>query len=545
MRGLMMDRPLSISSVMAYAARYHGGVEIVSRSVEGPIHRYTYRDSYARMQKLAHALAALGARPGDRIATLAWNTYRHVELYYSISGIGSICHTVNPRLFRDQIVHIINHAQDRILFVDLTFVPLVEEIAGELDSVEQIVVMTDRAHMPETTLGDVLCYEELIADRPDSFDWPEFDENTAAGLCYTSGTTGEPKGALYSHRSTVLHALSLLAACDGRWVSARDSCLVVVPMFHVCAWGLPYACPIVGTKMVLPGAGYDPESLYELMDREAVTTSAGVPTVWLALLDYLRGVGKRLDHLERVTCGGAAPPEALMRAFEEDHGVEFIQGWGMTETSPVGAICLLRPEMDDHPVEARYAVKMKPGRAPFGYEMKIVDGDGKELPQDGQATGELLVRGYWVIGGYYENDAANAAAFDAEGWFRTGDVASIDLDGYMQITDRVKDLIKSGGEWISSIDLENVVMGHPEVAEAAAIARPHPKWGERPLLIVVPRDGAATGKEDIIAFLDGKVAKWWLPDDVVFVDELPHTATGKVSKATLRERLKDYKLPSA
>ncbi len=545
MRGLMMDRPLSISSVIAYAARYHGDVEIVSRSVEGPIHRYTYRDSYTRMQKLAHALAALGTRPGDRIATLAWNTYRHVELYYAISGIGSVCHTVNPRLFRDHIVHIVNHARDRILFVDLTFVPLVEEVAGELDSVEQIVVMTDRAHMPETTLGDVLCYEELIADRPDSFDWPEFDENTAAGLCYTSGTTGEPKGALYSHRSTVLHALSLLAACDGRWVSARDSCLVVVPMFHVCAWGLPYACPIVGTKMVLPGAGYDPQSLYELMDREAVTTSAGVPTVWLALLDYLRGAGKRLDHLERVTCGGAAPPEALMRAFEEDHGVEFIQGWGMTETSPVGAVCLLRPGMDDHPVEARYAVKMKPGRAPFGYEMKIVDGDGKELPQDGQATGELLVRGYWVMGGYYENETANAAAFDAEGWFRTGDVASIDPDGYMQITDRVKDLIKSGGEWISSIDLENVVMGHPEVAEAAAIARPHPKWGERPLLIVVARNGAATGKDDIIAFLDDKVAKWWLPDDVVFVDELPHTATGKVSKATLRERFKDHRLPSA
>ena len=545
MRGLMMDRPLSISSVMAYAARYHGSVEIVSRSVEGPIHRYTYRDSYARMQKLAHALAALGARPGDRIATLAWNTYRHVELYYAISGIGSVCHTVNPRLFRDQIVHIVNHARDRILFVDLTFVPLVEEVAGELDSVEQIVVMTDRAHMPETTLGDVLSYEELIADRPDSFDWPEFDENTAAGLCYTSGTTGEPKGALYSHRSTVLHALSLLAACDGRWVSARDSCLVVVPMFHVCAWGLPYACPIVGAKMVLPGAGYDPEALYELMDQEAVTASAGVPTVWLALLDYLRGAGKRLDHLERVTCGGAAPPEALMRAFEEDHGVEFIQGWGMTETSPVGAVCLLRPEMDDHPVEARYAVKMKPGRAPFGYDMKIVDSDGKELPQDGQATGELLVRGYWVMGGYYENETANAAAFDAEGWFRTGDVASIDPDGYMQITDRVKDLIKSGGEWISSIDLENVVMGHPEVAEAAAIGLPHPKWSERPLLIVVARDGAALAKEDVVGFLRNKVAKWWLPDDVVFVDELPHTATGKVSKATLRERFKDHKLPSA
>ncbi len=545
MRGLMMDRPLSISSVMAYAARYHGSVEIVSRSVEGPIHRYTYRDSYARMQKLAHALAALGARPGDRIATLAWNTYRHVELYYAISGIGSVCHTVNPRLFRDQIVHIVNHAQDRILFVDLSFVPLVEEIAGELGSVEQIVIMTDRAHMPETTLGDVLSYEELIAGWPDSFDWPEFDENTAAGLCYTSGTTGEPKGALYSHRSTVLHALSLLAACDGRWVSARDSCLVVVPMFHVCAWGLPYACPIVGAKMVLPGAGYDPEALYELMETEAVTASAGVPTVWLALLDYLRGAGKRLDHLERVTCGGAAPPEALMRAFEEDHGVEFIQGWGMTETSPVGAVCLLRPEMDDHPVEARYAVKMKPGRAPFGYDMKIVDSDGKELPQDGQATGELLVRGYWVMGGYYENETANAAAFDAEGWFRTGDVASIDPDGYMQITDRVKDLIKSGGEWISSIDLENVVMGHPEVAEAAAIGLPHPKWSERPLLIVVARDGAALAKEDVVGFLRNKVAKWWLPDDVVFVDELPHTATGKVSKATLRERFKDHKLPSA
>lgn len=544
MQGLMMDRPLLISSIMAYGARYHGAAEIVSRSVEGPIHRYTYADSYLRIQQLAHALAALGAKPGDRIATLAWNTYRHFELYYAISGIASVCHTVNPRLFRDQIIQIFNHAEDRFVFVDLTFVPILEDIVGELHSVEKIIVLTSRGHMPETSLDGVLCYEELIADQPTAFDWPEFDENTAAALCYTSGTTGEPKGALYSHRSTVIHAFATIVIGDGRWTTSRDSFLIIVPLFHVGAWGIPYACPLSGSKIVLPGPRYDGEALHELLEGEAVTVSAGVPTIWRGLLDYLAQTGKTLTHLERLCCGGAAPPLAMIREFEEIHGIDFMQGWGMTETSPVGAVTILRPEQKALDREARYALKAKAGRPPFTYELKIVDPAGHPLPQDGKTSGELLVRGPYVMSGYYKNEAADAAAFDAEGWFRTGDVATIDADGYLQITDRIKDLIKSGGEWISSIDLENAVMAHPAVAEAAAIALPHEKWGERPLLVIVAREGAATDKDQIIAFLDGRVAKWWLPDDVAFVDELPHTATGKVSKAKLRERFKDHQLPT-
>ncbi|MEE8189954.1 MAG: long-chain-fatty-acid--CoA ligase [Kiloniellales bacterium] len=548
MRGLMMDRPLLISSVMAYGARYHGAAEIVSRSVEGPIHRYSYAESYRRMQKLAHALIALGAEPGDRIGTLAWNTYRHFELYYAVSGIGAVCHTINPRLFHDQIIQIINHAEDRFLFVDLTFVPLLEEIRDELHSVEKIVVLTDRAHMPETALSEALCYEELIADHPDSFDWPEFDENTAAGLCYTSGTTGEPKGALYSHRSTVIHALCTIVVNDGRWTTSRDSFLIIVPMFHVCAWGIPYACPLSGAKIVLPGPRYDGEALYELLESEAVTVSAGVPTIWRTLLDYLRQTGRKLTHLERLCCGGAAPPLAMIRELEEVHGIDFMQGWGMTETSPVGAVTALRPEQKALGREARYAIKKKAGRAPFTFDLKIVDGEGNRLPHDGKTSGELLARGPYIMSAYYNNEAANETAFDAEGWFRTGDVATIDPDGYLQITDRTKDLIKSGGEWISSIDLENAVMAHPGVAEAAAIARPHPKWGERPLLVVVAAPGAAggaaPGKDEILGFLSDKVARWWLPDDVVFVEELPHTATGKVSKTKLRERFKDHELPT-
>jgi fatty-acyl-CoA synthase len=545
MLGMMMDRPLLIAPVMAHAAAYHGDREIVSRTVEGPIHRYTYAEAYRRMQQLANALVALGVKPGDRVATLAWNGYRHLELYYAISGIGAVCHTINPRLFPDQLAYIVNHAEDRFLFTDLTFVPLVEALAPNLKTIEATVVLTDRDHMPETGLSGVLCYEELLEDQPESFDWAEFDENTAAALCYTSGTTGHPKGALYSHRSTLLHALCCLAGTDGTWAASRDAFLVVVPMFHVCAWGAPYSCPMVGAKLVFPGPGYDGESLHGLIEDEGVTMTAGVPTIWLGLLDYLRQSGKRLDGLERMVCGGAAPPMALIRAMQEDYGVEFVQGWGMTETSPVAAVGVLAPGMETLPPEEFYAVKSKAGRPPFGVEMKIVDDDGRRLPHDGEASGELLVRGPYVIRGYYGDEAADAAAFDAEGWFRTGDVAAIDPRGYMQITDRTKDLIKSGGEWISSIELENAVMAQPDVAEAAAIARPHPKWLERPLLVIVPKPGTAPSKDDILGFLADKVAKWWLPDDVVFVEDLPHTATGKVSKARLRERFKDYKLPTA
>jgi fatty-acyl-CoA synthase len=541
---MMMDRPLLIAPIMEYAAAYHGDREIVSRTVEGPIHRYTYRDSYRRMQKLANALVALGVKPGDRVGTLAWNGYRHLELYYAVSGIGAVCHTINPRLFPDQLAYIINHAQDRFLFADLTFVPLVEALAPQLDSLEATVVMTDRAHMPETGLDKVHCYEELLDEQPESFEWTEFDDNTAAMLCYTSGTTGHPKGALYSHRSTLLHALCCLAGTDGNWASSRDSFLVVVPMFHVCAWGAPYSCPMVGAKLVFPGPGYDGESLHGLIEDEGVTTTAGVPTIWLGLLEYLGRSGKRLDGLKRMVCGGAAPPMALIRTMQENYGVEFIQGWGMTETSPVAAVCSMTPEMEAMSEEERYAIKAKAGRPPFGVELKIVDDAGQPLPHDGEASGELLVRGPYVIGGYYGDETASEAAFDAEGWFRTGDVATIDPQGYLQITDRTKDLIKSGGEWISSIELENAVMAQPDVAEAAAIARPHPKWLERPLLVIVPKPGASPSKEDILGFLADKVAKWWLPDDVVFAEDLPHTATGKISKAQLRERFKDYELPT-
>ncbi len=543
MQGLMMDRPLLISSIMAYAAAYHGDREIISRSVEGPIHRYSYCDAYRRMQQLAHALSGLGVAPGDRIATLAWNGHRHLELYYAISGMGAVCHTINPRLFPEQIGYIVNHAADRYIFTDLSFLPLVEALAPKLESLEGVVVLTDRAHMPASELDDLLCYEELIAEQPESYDWPELDENSAAALCYTSGTTGHPKGALYSHRSTVLHALCTSVGCDGRYVRGSDSYLIVVPMFHVCGWGLPYSCPMVGAKLVFPGPGYDGASLHELIEAEGVTASAGVPTIWLGLLDYLRESGKSLDGMDRVLCGGSAPPLAMIRAFEEDHGVQFCHGWGMTETSPVGCVGVLRPEMEALPKEEQYRIKSKQGRMPFGFEMKIVDSAGKALPHDGKSAGELLVRGPYVISGYFGEAEASAAAFDAEGWFRTGDVSTIDPDGYMQITDRIKDLIKSGGEWISSIDLENAVMGHDAVAEAAAIGLPHPKWSERPLLVIVPKPDTSPDKQDILAYLAERVAKWWLPDDVVFVEELPHTATGKVSKARLREQFKDYRLP--
>ncbi len=543
LRGCMMERPLLISSLIAYGAANHGAVEIVSRSVEGPIHRYTYAEAYGRICQLANALRALGVERGDRIATLAWNTHRHFELYYAISGFGAVCHTINPRLFREQIIYIVNHAADRFVFVDLTFVPLLEEVWDELEAPEAVVVMTGREHMPATKLPGALCYEELIASETDSFDWPEFDERSAAALCYTSGTTGEPKGALYGHRSSILHALALLALMDGR-LTSRDAMLIVVPMFHVCAWGLPYIAPILGAKIVLPGPGYDGESLYELFESEKVTFSAGVPTIWLAFLDHLRESGKSLTHLRTLICGGSAPPLSLIRDIE-DMGVDFVQGWGMTETSPVGVLCALKEEMVALPPDQRLERKLQQGRPPFGCELKIVDEHGRPLPHDGTSTGELCVRGPWIIDEYFENEAATAAAFDDEGWFRTGDIGAIDPDGYLQLTDRAKDLIKSGGEWISSIDLENAAMGHPDVAQAAAIARPHPKWVERPLLLVIARDGASPDKADILEHLKQKVASWWLPDDVVFVETFPMTATGKVSKTRLRERFKDYELPTA
>ena len=545
MYGLMMKTPLLTSSLIAYAADYHGDTEIVSRTVEGPIHRYTYAQAQARAKRLANALLGLGVRRGDRVATMAWNGYRHIELYFGISGLGAVCHTVNPRLFADQIVYIVNHAEDRFIFADLPFVGLLETLRDRLRPVEGYVVMTDPAHMPATSLPNAICYETLIGEQPEAFEWPALDEDLASGLCYTSGTTGNPKGTLYSHRSTVLHSFSCCTADHPLAASCREVILPVVPMFHVQAWGIPYAAALAGAKLVLPGPRLDGESLHELMARERVTMAAGVPTVWLGLLQYLADTGKTLDHLDNLLVGGSAPPLSLIEAFEGDHGIEVVHAWGMTETGPVATTGRLKRKFQDLPLEARHKIKLKQGRALYGVEMKIVDDAGHGLPHDGKTAGQLMVRGPWVASAYFGDEAASAAAFDAEGWFATGDVVTMDPDGHIHITDRIKDLIKSGGEWISSIDLENAATDHPEVAEAAAIAIAHPKWGERPLLIVVRRDGAEVTGAQLRAFLAAKVAKWWLPDEVVFVGELPHTATGKVSKLELRKRFADHVLPDA
>ncbi len=544
MRGLMMETPLSVISLLDYAANYHGEAEIVSRTVEGPLHRYTYRDSYARTHRLAHALRALGVEGGDRVATLAWNTYRHYELYFAIPGMGAVCHTVNPRLFPEQIAYILNHAGDKVVFTDLSFVPLLESLAAQLKGVGNFVIMTDDAHMPDTTLAGALCYETLIAERPAAYEWPRLDEYTASSLCYSSGTTGSPKGTLYTHRSTVLHSF---AAClpDNFGFSSHDSVLPVVPMFHVNAWGIPYACAMVGAKLVLPGPRMDGPSLHELLESEKATFTAGVPTVWFTLLEYMRDEGKRFSHLNRVTAGGAAVPRSMVEAFEDDYGVEMRQGWGMTETSPVCTMGRLKGSQLDLDREARLDRKTSQGRTIYGVEMKIVDEAGARLPRDGKSTGELRVRGPWVLGHYFEDEAATRAAIDGEGWLRSGDVATHDEDGYVRLVDRTNDMIKSGGEWISSIEIENAAVGHPDVAEAGAIGLPHAKWGERPLLIVVPKEGRQPSREQILAYLSERLVKIAVPDDVAIVAELPHTATGKVRKTQLREDFKDHKLPTA
>jgi acyl-CoA synthetase (AMP-forming)/AMP-acid ligase II len=545
MHGLMMDTPLLISTLIRFAARYHGDTEIVTRTVEGPIHRYTYRDSYGRIQRLANALARLGVKPGDRIATLAWNTHRHFEIYYAVSGTGAVLHTINPRLFADQIRYIVNHAEDRYVFTDLTFVPLLEALAAALPKVKGYVIMTDQAHMPAAIkLPNALCYEDLLNAEADSFEWPTFDEHTAASLCYTSGTVGNPKGALYSHRSTLLHTFAICMT-DGFGLSTNAVCLPVVPMFHVNAWGIPYGAAMTGAKLVMPGPRLDGESVCELLETEQVTMTAGVPTVWLMLLNYLKQSGRRPKHLKEILVGGSAVPLAMIQAFENDFGYRMIHAWGMTEMSPVGTCGRLKQKMLTLPVDQRHAIQAKQGRAICNVELKIVGADGRPLPHDGKSFGELLVRGPWVISAYYNDEAATRDAFDDEGWFRTGDVATIDSEGYMQIVDRAKDVIKSGGEWISSIDIENKAVAHPDVAEAAVIGVAHPKWDERPILIVVRKPGTSPTREDILGFLRGQVANWCLPDDVVFVEQLPHTATGKVSKRDLRQQLKDYRLPAA
>ncbi|MBD5634440.1 MAG: long-chain fatty acid--CoA ligase [Candidatus Eremiobacteraeota bacterium] len=531
MRGLMMDVPLMISSILKHGARFHHDVEIVSRSVEGPIHRYTYADLAKRSAQLAHALVGLGVREGDRVGTLAWNTYRHVELYYGIAGIGAICHTINPRLHADQIAYIVEHARDEILFVDLTFVPLLESLQDRLPRVRTYVIMTAEATMPQTTLRHVLCYETLLAERPQNYAWPAFDENTASGLCYTSGTTGSPKGALYSHRSTVLHAMTGCMAEMSWMPESRISVMPIVPMFHVNAWGFPFAAPMMGAKLVLPGPLHDAPSLYELLEGEGVRRAGAVPTVWLALLDYLERTGRELTALRSMRVGGSSAPASMVRAFEA-RGIEVTNGWGMTEMSPVGTTGTVKAKHLESPERSRY--QSTQGRCLYNVDMRVVDDDGGILPDDGVSQGELQVRGPWVASAYYEDAEATAKAFTPDGWFKTGDIVSIDVDGYMSLRDRSKDLIKSGGEWISSIDLENAAVAHPEIAEAAAIGVPHPKWSERPVLCVVRQPGSTLDRDAVLAFLDGKIAKWWMPDDVAFVDTLPHTATGKVSKRDLR-----------
>ena len=542
MNGLMMQQPLLISSLLTHADRHHGEQEVVSRRVEGDVHRSTYRELAARSRRMANALAARGIANGHRVATLAWNGYRHMELYYAASGSGAVLHTLNPRLHPDQVVWIADHAEDQILFFDLSFLPLVEAVASRVKTIKAFVAMTDRAHMPvASNVPNLLCYEEFVNDASDSFDWPQFDENTASSLCYTSGTTGNPKGALYSHRSTLLHTYAA-ALPDALNCSARDTILPVVPMFHVNAWGLPYVACMVGAKLVFPGPWLDGKSLHELFESEGVTVSAGVPTVWQGLLAHVEANDLKFSTMRRTIIGGSACPPAMMRAFQQRYDVQVLHAWGMTEMSPVGTVCTLKPKHDHLNADERMAVQAKQGRAVFGVDLKIVGEDGLELPHDGKSSGELLVRGPWIISNYFKGEGGNPLV---DGWFPTGDVSTIDSDGYMQITDRSKDVIKSGGEWIGSIDLENIAMAHPAVAMAACIGAKHPKWDERPLLVVVKKAGAEFTREELIAFYDGKIAKWWTPDDVVFVDVIPLGATGKVQKNKLREQFADHKLPAA
>ena len=545
MLGLMQDRPLLISSLIDYAALYHGNTEIVSRTIEGPIHRYTYRDLQRRSKQLANALTALGVRMGDRVATLAWNGYRHMELYYGVSGMGAVLHTVNPRLFPEQVDYIVNHAEDAYIFFDLTFAPLLEKLAPRLKTVKGFVAMTDKAHMPSVKIPNLLCYEDLINAHSPDYEWPVFDENTASSLCYTSGTTGNPKGVLYAHRSTVIHSFCVCTK-DGLGLSSHDNALVIVPLFHANAWGIPYAAAMCGAKLVLPGAALDGKSVYELVTQEKCNFSAGVPTVWLMFFQHLDqnpGIDVSGIKIERVVIGGSAAPRAMIERFWKQFGTFVVHAWGMTEMSPLGTTGNLLPKHADLAAEQRMDVQVKQGRAVYGVDMKIVDDDGKELPRDGKAFGNLKVRGPWITSGYFKGEGGNV--LDADDYFTTGDVATLDPDGYMQITDRAKDVIKSGGEWISSIDLENAAVAHPAVQEAAVIGVAHPKWQERPLLIVVKKKGAQVTREELLKFLDGRVAKWWMPDDVTFVDELPHTATGKLLKTKLREDFKNYKLPTA
>ena len=543
MFGQMMQQPLLISSLIVHAERHHGEREVVSRRVEGDIHRSNYKTIAARSRQAAKVLAALGVKAGERVATMAWNGYRHMELYYGVSGSGAVLHTLNPRLHPDQVTYIADHAEDQVLFFDMSFWPLVQAVASRVKTIKHFVAMTERAHMPAdiSAVPGLLCYEELLAAQDDRYDWPSFDENTAACLCYTSGTTGNPKGVLYSHRSTVLHAI-VGATPDVLNASARDCILPVVPMFHVNAWGLVYVAPMTGAKLVFPGPGLDGKSLYELFEAEQVTLSAGVPTVWQGLLAYVEGNGLKFSSMRRSAIGGSACPPAMIAKFRDAYDVQVIHAWGMTEMSPIGTAAAFKAKHVAQSADERLAVMSSQGRAVYGVDMKIVDEAGKELPWDGVATGDVHVRGPWILSTYFKGEGGDPLK---DGWFPTGDVAKFSPDGYMIITDRSKDVIKSGGEWIGSIDLENIAMAHPAVAMAACIAAHHPKWDERPLLVVVKKPGASLTREELLAFYDGKIAKWWTPDDVLFVDAIPLGATGKMQKIKLREQFKDHKLPTA
>jgi len=542
LQGQMMDQPLLISGILEFAARHYGATEIVSRRVEGDLHRYTYRDCARRARQLANALAALGIGMGERIATLAWNGYRHLELYYGVSGSGAVLHTINPRLHPEQVAYIVNHAEDRVLFFDLTFLPAIEAMARQCKTVKAYVALCAREHMPPAgAIPGLLCYEELIGAASGDYDWPQFDERSAASLCYTSGTTGNPKGALYSHRSTVLHAYAS-ALPNALGIGSADVVLPVVPMFHVNAWGLPYSAPLVGAKLVFPGPALDGKSLYALFEDEGVTFSAGVPTVWLGLVNHVLEGGLRFSTFRRTVIGGSACPPALMDLLIDRLGVQVVHAWGMTEMSPLGTACTPLARHAGLPQEAQRALLRKQGHAICGVDMKIVDDDGAELAWDGATYGHLLVKGPWVVSGYFRGEGGDVLQ---DGWFPTGDVATIDADGYLAITDRSKDVIKSGGEWIGTIDLENVAMSHPAVLQAACIGVQHPKWAERPLLVVVRRPGMEVSREELLGWFAGKVARWWTPDDVVFADSLPVGGTGKIQKNKLRETYAGHRLPAA
>lgn len=542
MLGMMQDWPMTVDKILDHAKNWHGGREVVTRSVEGPIVRTTYAAIHDRARRVSNALLAWGIKPGDRVATLAWNTGNHMETWYGIMGIGAICHTLNPRLFPEQLVYIINHAEDRVIFTDLTFVPLLEALLPHCPTVERVIVMTDAAHMPQAKLPKAEAYETVLEQASSDVVWGGFDEQTACGLCYTSGTTGNPKGVLYSHRSNFIHTLlGLQSTVMG--ATPSEVILPIVPMFHANAWGIAFGGPAAGSKLVMPGAKMDGASVYELIETEGVTFSAAVPTVWQGLYGHMVENGLKFSTLRKVLIGGSACPEALIRGFQDQFGVEVVHAWGMTETSPIGTIANLTPELKAKPYDEQMAWRLKQGTPPLGVELKIKNYGGQEMPHDGKTFGRVMVKGPTVAGAYFKGEGGDI--LDHEGFFDTGDIASVDAHGFMQITDRAKDVIKSGGEWISSIDIENIAVGHPKVALAAVIGAAHPKWDERPVLLVKLKDGEAEDKQEHLDFLQGKIAKWWMPDDVVFVDDIPLGATGKIDKKTLRERMKDYQLPAA